>query len=72
MRIFANWVNVEAGLTTDKRVAAALMFGRSKFQPGVLILPTPEEAFEPSDSTRLAEYRGSIWSAVVYTSLWRC
>ncbi|SJL14870.1 uncharacterized protein ARMOST_18345 [Armillaria ostoyae] len=55
---------IEAGLNTDKRVAAALMFGRSKFQPGVLILPTPEEAFEPSDTTRLAEYRASIWDTV--------
>ncbi len=48
------------------------MFGRSKFQPGVLILPTPEEAFEPSDTTRLAEYRASIWLAPVFTSLGRC
>ncbi|SJL14868.1 uncharacterized protein ARMOST_18343 [Armillaria ostoyae] len=56
---------IEAGLTTDKRVAAALMFGRSKFQPGVLILPTPEEAFEPNDTTRLAEYRASIWDTIM-------
>ncbi|SJL14871.1 uncharacterized protein ARMOST_18346 [Armillaria ostoyae] len=55
---------IEASLNTDKRVAAALMFGRSKFQPGVLILPTPEEAFEPSDTARLAEYRASIWDTV--------
>ncbi|PBK68212.1 hypothetical protein ARMSODRAFT_976064 [Armillaria solidipes] len=63
---------IEAGLTTDKRVAAALMFGRSKFQPGVLILPTLEEAFEPNDTTRLAEYRASIWLALVSTSLGHC
>ncbi|KAK0219168.1 NRPS-like enzyme [Armillaria fumosa] len=55
---------IEAGLTTDKRVAAALMFGRSKFQPGVLILPTPEETFDPSNTERLAEYRASIWDTI--------
>ncbi|PBK87643.1 hypothetical protein ARMGADRAFT_1168391 [Armillaria gallica] len=55
---------IEAGLNADKRVAAALMFGRSKFQPGVLILSTPEEAFELSDATRLAEYRASIWDTI--------
>ncbi|KAK0472521.1 NRPS-like enzyme [Armillaria novae-zelandiae] len=55
---------IETGLTTDKRVAAALMFGRSKFQPGVLILPTPEETFDPSDTARLAEYRASVWDTI--------
>ncbi|KAK0184797.1 NRPS-like enzyme [Armillaria mellea] len=59
-----NPVPIEAGLVMDKRIAAAMMFGRSKFQPGVLILPTPEEAFDPSDSVRLAEYRASIWDTI--------
>ncbi len=54
-------LKIEAGLIMDKRIAAAMMFGRSKFQPGVLILPTPEEAFDPTDTVRLAEYRASIW-----------
>ncbi|KAK0451172.1 NRPS-like enzyme [Desarmillaria tabescens] len=60
-----NPVPIEAGLVTDKRIAAAMMFGRSKFQPGVLILPTPEEAFDPSDTVRLAEYRASIWDTIM-------
>ncbi|KAK0184801.1 NRPS-like enzyme [Armillaria mellea] len=59
-----NPVPIEAGLVMDKRIAAAMMFGRSKFQPGILILPTPEEAFDPSDSVRLAEYRASIWDTI--------
>ncbi|KAK0200585.1 NRPS-like enzyme [Desarmillaria ectypa] len=59
-----NPVPIEVGLVMDKRIAAAMMFGRSKFQPGVLILPTPEEAFDPSDTVRLAEYRASIWDTV--------
>ncbi|KAG7443762.1 NRPS-like enzyme [Guyanagaster necrorhizus] len=59
-----NPVPIEAGLVLDKRIAAAMMFGRAKFQPGVLILPTPEEAFDPNDTTRLAEYRTSIWDTI--------
>ncbi|KAK0207554.1 NRPS-like enzyme [Armillaria fumosa] len=47
-------------LTGDTRIAAAVMFGRSKFQSGVLIQPTPDEAFDPRDITRLAEYRAHM------------
>ncbi|PBL03992.1 NRPS-like enzyme [Armillaria gallica] len=60
---------IEAGLAADKHVAAALMFGRSKFQPGILILPAPEEAFDPSDTTRLVEYRSKIWLVIVFVPL---
>ncbi|KAK0451170.1 NRPS-like enzyme [Desarmillaria tabescens] len=56
---------IEAGLVADKRITAALMFGRSKFQPGILILPAPEEAFDPSDTTRLVEYRSRIWHTII-------
>ncbi|KAK0470423.1 NRPS-like enzyme [Desarmillaria tabescens] len=59
-----NPVPIEAVLITDKRIAAAVMFGRSKFQPGVLIQPTPDEAFDPDDVIRLAEYRSSIWGSI--------
>ncbi|SJL08504.1 uncharacterized protein ARMOST_11868 [Armillaria ostoyae] len=44
--------NAEAVLTGDKRIAAAVLFGRSKFQLGVLIQPTLDEAFDPRDVTR--------------------
>ncbi|KAK0199436.1 NRPS-like enzyme [Desarmillaria ectypa] len=59
-----NPVPIEAVLIADKGIAAAVMFGRSKFQPGVLIQPTPDEAFDPSDATRLAEYRTNIWGSI--------
>ncbi len=45
------------------------MFGRSKFQPGILILPAPEEAFDPSDTARLVEYRSRIWLVIVFVLL---
>lgn len=59
-----NPVPIEAILTGDKRIAAAVMFGRSKFQSGVLIQPTPDEAFDPRDVTQLAEYRAHIWGSI--------
>ncbi|KAK0193212.1 NRPS-like enzyme [Armillaria mellea] len=59
-----NPVPIEAILTGDRRIAAAVMFGRSKFQPGVLIQPTPDEAFDPRDVIRLAEYRANIWASI--------
>ncbi|SJK99273.1 uncharacterized protein ARMOST_02564 [Armillaria ostoyae] len=59
-----NPVPIEAVLTGDKRIAAAVMFGRSKFQPGVLIQPTGDEVFDPRDVTRLAEYRTNIWGSI--------
>ena len=37
------------------------MFGRGKFQNGVLIEPTEEEAFDPKDVKALEAFRNSIW-----------
>ncbi|PBK62268.1 NRPS-like enzyme [Armillaria solidipes] len=62
--VFLTISNAEAVLTGDKRIAAAVMFGRSKFQPGVLIQPTGDEIFDPRDVTRLAEYRTNIWGSI--------
>ncbi|KAK0454193.1 NRPS-like enzyme [Desarmillaria tabescens] len=56
---------IEAGLLGDKRISGAVMFGRGKFQPGVLIQPSEEYAFDPNDAKRLAEYRSLIWDTVV-------
>ncbi|KAF9025156.1 NRPS-like enzyme [Hymenopellis radicata] len=55
---------IEIILQGDKHIASAIMFGRAKFQPGVLILPRPEYAFDPTDSVKLAEFRNKIWSAL--------
>lgn len=37
------------------------MFGRGRFQNGVLIEPKPEFAFDPSDPKKLEEFRNMIW-----------
>ncbi len=53
--------SAEGTITTDKRVGAAIMFGQSKFQSGVLISPASAYEFDPTNEKDLAEFRGSIW-----------
>ncbi|PBK87982.1 acetyl-CoA synthetase-like protein [Armillaria gallica] len=54
----------EKTITTDKRIAAAVMFGRSRFQPGVLVSPAPGYEFDPTNEKDLADFRASIWDTV--------
>ena len=56
----------EAILSQDPHVLACLMFGRGRFQNGILI--QPKVAFDPSDETKLEEYRNKIWSVVRISS----
>ncbi|KAK0219250.1 NRPS-like enzyme [Armillaria fumosa] len=55
---------VKAALLGDKHISGAVMFGRGKFQPGVLVQPSAEFAFDPKDMKRLIEYRSLIWETV--------
>ncbi|TFY70598.1 hypothetical protein EVG20_g2397, partial [Dentipellis fragilis] len=55
---------IEGILTLDPHVSAALMFGRGKFQNGVLVQPAPAYAFDPSDLERLEAFRNTIWPTV--------
>ncbi|KAK0231808.1 NRPS-like enzyme [Armillaria nabsnona] len=55
---------IEGTITTDKRVGAAVMFGQSKFQSGVLISPAPGYEFDPTNEKDLAEFRWGIWDTV--------
>jgi len=43
-------------------VTNVLMFGRGKFQNGVII--EPAEPFDPSDSEKLSKFRSAIWPFV--------
>ncbi|KAI0743085.1 acetyl-CoA synthetase-like protein [Daedaleopsis nitida] len=53
---------LEAILVQDPHVAACLMFGRGRFQNGVLI--QPKEPFDPSDEAQLEAYRNKIWPSI--------
>ncbi|OSD00720.1 acetyl-CoA synthetase-like protein [Trametes coccinea BRFM310] len=53
---------LEAILTQDPHVHACLMFGRGRFQNGVLI--QPKEPFDPSNEEKLEEFRNKIWPSI--------
>lgn len=42
-------------------VANAVIFGRGKFQNGVIIDPTPGHHIDPEDTEALAQFRREIW-----------
>ena len=42
-------------------ISSALIFGRGRFQAGVLIEPVAEGTFDPKDLDRLAVFRNLIW-----------
>ena len=48
-------------LNGDPHVKSAVMFGRGRFNPGVIIDPKPEFAFDPEDQEKLAEFRNTVW-----------
>ncbi|OCH89652.1 acetyl-CoA synthetase-like protein [Obba rivulosa] len=53
---------LEAILLKDPHIAAAIIFGRGRFQNGVLI--QPREHVDPQDEKQLAEFRNKIWPTV--------
>ncbi|EIN04342.1 acetyl-CoA synthetase-like protein [Punctularia strigosozonata HHB-11173 SS5] len=55
---------LEAILRKDPRIQIALMFGRGRFQNGVIILPKPEHSFDPANQELLIAFRNAIWPTV--------
>lgn len=51
-------------LKQDPLVSDCLMFGRGRFQAGILVEPKKEFAFDASDKVLLAEFRNKIWPSV--------
>ncbi|KAJ7842962.1 hypothetical protein B0H14DRAFT_2779739 [Mycena olivaceomarginata] len=52
-------------LNQDPHVLSSVMFGRGRFQAGVVVDPKPEFKFDPADEIKLAEFRNKIWPTVV-------
>lgn len=48
-------------INDDPHVKSSVMFGRGKFQNGVLIEPTEDYAFDPSDIKQVEMFRNKIW-----------
>ncbi len=42
-------------------VQSSVIFGRGRFQAGVLIEPKPEHAFDPEDLNGLSSFRDVSW-----------
>ncbi|KAI0685536.1 acetyl-CoA synthetase-like protein [Cerioporus squamosus] len=57
-----NPVPMETIISQDPHVQAAVMFGRGRFQNGVII--QPKEPFDPADEAKLEAFRNQIWPAV--------
>ncbi|KAG7447913.1 acetyl-CoA synthetase-like protein [Guyanagaster necrorhizus] len=55
---------LENMLNQDPHVLASVMFGRGKFQAGVLVEPKREFSFDPVDTVLLGQYRNKIWPTV--------
>jgi len=45
------------------------MFGRGRFQNGVLIDPEPQFAFDPKNEAKLETFRGLIWQVYISREL---
>ncbi|KAF8216298.1 hypothetical protein K438DRAFT_1796975 [Mycena galopus ATCC 62051] len=56
---------LESLLNQDPHVLTSVMFGRGRFQAGVIVDPKPEFKFDPADPVKLAEFRNKIWPTVV-------
>jgi hypothetical protein len=46
-------------LNQDPHVSASVIFGRGRFQAGVIV--DPKNKFDPSDPLKLAQFRNLIW-----------
>ena len=58
-KLQTNPIPMEAILIHDPAIHAALMFGRGRFQNGVII--QPREPFDPADEAKLVAFRDLIW-----------
>ena len=52
---------LEKMINDDPHIERSVMFGRGRFQNGVLIEPTKEFAIDPTDIKELAAFRNLIW-----------
>ncbi|KAH8103378.1 hypothetical protein BXZ70DRAFT_1055180, partial [Cristinia sonorae] len=51
-------------LYTRPMLQGAVMFGRARNEPGVLLEPSPDYSFDPNDQVKLEEFRNKVWPYV--------
>ncbi|KAJ3525806.1 hypothetical protein NM688_g8348 [Phlebia brevispora] len=54
----------EGMIGSHPKVAGAVMFGRGRNEPGILIELHPEDAIDPRDETAVIHFRNEIWPIV--------
>ncbi|KAI0332229.1 acetyl-CoA synthetase-like protein [Cubamyces sp. BRFM 1775] len=59
-----NPLPLEKIINQDPHVKCSIMFGRGKFQNGILIEPHDEFAVDPNDSKQVEAFRNVIWPTV--------
>ena len=57
-------VRIEKIINEDPCVRASVMFGRGKFQNGVLVEPAAGCVLDPSDARQVEEFRNRIWPTI--------
>lgn len=64
-------LRTESILGLDPHIQAAVIFGRGRFQIGVLVEPAPQYSFDPRDTDRLRAFTELIWFVILcYWSLY--
>ena len=51
----------ESHMLSSPCVKGAVMFGRTRLQPGLLLEPAPGFEIDPRDETQLAKFRNLVW-----------
>ena len=54
-------IQQEAHMSSSTIIAGAVMFGREKMQPGVIVEPYAEHAALPDSDVSVAEFRNKVW-----------
>ncbi|THH29838.1 hypothetical protein EUX98_g4346 [Antrodiella citrinella] len=55
---------LELMVNQDPHVQTCIMFGRGRFNAGILVEPKAAYKFDPKDTKKLVEYRNMIWPTV--------
>ena len=64
----ASDVMLEILLSQDPHIRCAVIFGRGRFNAGVLVDPIAAEQFDPANEERLVAFRAKIWYVLVGSS----
>ncbi|KAJ7446333.1 acetyl-CoA synthetase-like protein [Mycena latifolia] len=59
-----NPLAMEAIITQDKKISAAVMFGKSRPHTGVIVVPAPPLSFDTKDQDQLAKFRDLVWPVI--------